>query len=115
MHRWTMPLHRDRLRWFFARRGNISVSVRNWADRVTYLVEAEVAETRDNELAGHTYPVIFGRSMNFTLPSAANGLTIEADVAGSPILFHSGRNSGCLGPFAGPRPDRRVRGSIDAS
>lgn len=75
----------------FSRGGrNISVSVRNWADRVTYLVEAEVIETRENERVRHTYPVIFGRSMNFTLPLTANGLTIEADVAGAPILFPLG-------------------------
>jgi len=53
-------------------------------------MEAEVAETRENEMVRHTYPVIFGGSMNFTLPSAANGLTIEADVDGSPIMFPLG-------------------------
>jgi len=75
----------------FSRGGrSITVSVRNWSDRVTYLLEAEVAETLENDLIRHTYPVTFGRSMNFTLPAAANGLTIEADVAGSSVIFPLG-------------------------
>jgi hypothetical protein len=57
---------------------------------VTYVVEAEVARTRENEMIRHTYPVTLGRSMNFTLPSAANGLTIEADIDGAPIMFPLG-------------------------
>ncbi|HYZ84747.1 MAG TPA: carboxypeptidase regulatory-like domain-containing protein, partial [Bryobacteraceae bacterium] len=75
----------------FSRGGRtIFVAVRNWSDRVTYVVEAEVARTRENEMIRHTYPVTLGRSMNFTLPSAANGLTIEADIDGAPIMFPLG-------------------------
>lgn len=68
----------------------IKVSVRNWSDPVTYLVEAEVAITMETELIRHAYPVTFGRSMNFTLPAAASGPSIETDVNGSAIVFPLG-------------------------
>ena len=68
----------------------ISVSVLNWSDTVTYLVEAEVAHTMNSELIRYTYPVTFGRSLNFTLPAEATGPSIEADVNGSPIVFPLG-------------------------
>jgi hypothetical protein len=75
----------------FSRGGpNISVSVRNWSDPVTYLIEAEVAMTMESEAIRHTYPVTFGRSMNFTLPSVASGVSIEAEVNGSEIVFPLG-------------------------
>jgi hypothetical protein len=75
----------------FSRGGNaITVSVRNWSDRVTYLVEAEVAQTMESEIIRYTYPVTFGRSMNFTLPAVASGPSIEADVDGSLIVFPLG-------------------------
>ncbi|MEX2260899.1 MAG: carboxypeptidase regulatory-like domain-containing protein [Bryobacteraceae bacterium] len=75
----------------FSRGGRaISVSVRNWSDPVTYLLEAEVAQTMESELVRYTYPVTFGRSMNFTLPAAASGPSIEADVGGSEIVFPLG-------------------------
>jgi hypothetical protein len=75
----------------FSRGGrNISLSVRNWSDTVTYLLEAEVAVTMETELVRHTYPVTFGRSMNFTLPEVASGLTIEAEMDGSEIVFPLG-------------------------
>ncbi len=54
----------------FSRGGHsIKVSVRNWSDPVTYLLEAEVVHTMESEMIRYTYPVIFGRSMNFTLPA----------------------------------------------
>ena len=69
---------------------SISVSVRNWSDSVTYLLEAEVAQTMESEMIRHTYPVTFRRSMNFTLPPRASGACIEADVDGSQIVFPLG-------------------------
>jgi hypothetical protein len=75
----------------FSRGGrNISVSVRNWSDPVTYVIEAEVAMTMESELIRHTYPVTFGRSMSFTLPAVASGVSIEAEVDGSEIVFPLG-------------------------
>jgi len=75
----------------FSRGGQaISVVVRNWSDRVTYLLEAEVAQTVQSELIRHAYPVIFGRSMNFTLPASSQGPSIEAEVNGAGIVFPLG-------------------------
>jgi hypothetical protein len=75
----------------FSRGGReITVSVRNWSDRVTYLLEAEVVQTMESEMIRYTYPVMFGRSMNFTLPGTGTGPVIEADVDGSEIVFPLG-------------------------
>lgn len=75
----------------FTRGGRvIGVSVRNWTDTVTYLVEAEVLQTMVSDLIRHSYPVIFGRSMNFTLPATAQGPSIEAEVDGTNIIFPLG-------------------------
>ena len=62
----------------------------NWGDTVTYLVEAEVAQAMVSDLVRHSYPVIFDHSMTFTLPPAAQGPSIEADVDGEPIVFPLG-------------------------
>lgn len=75
----------------FSRGGRvIGVSVLNWADTVTYLVEAEVTQTMVSDLIRHSFPVIFGRSMNFTLPASAQGPSIEAEVNGAAIVFPLG-------------------------
>jgi hypothetical protein len=68
----------------------IAVSVLNWADTVTYLVEAEVVQTMVSDLVRHSFPVIFGSSMNFTLPPLAQGPSIEAEVNGEAIVFPLG-------------------------
>ncbi|HEU0141268.1 MAG TPA: carboxypeptidase-like regulatory domain-containing protein [Bryobacteraceae bacterium] len=75
----------------FSRGGRaISVVVRNWSDRVTYVLEAEVEQTIQTDLIRHTYPVMFGRSLNFTLPAQAKGPSIEAEVDGAEIAFPLG-------------------------
>jgi hypothetical protein len=75
----------------FSRGGRtITAAVRNWSDTVTWLIEAEVAFTSESDLIRHTYPASFGRSMNFTLPALAKGLSIEAEVDGSEIVFPLG-------------------------
>jgi hypothetical protein len=75
----------------FSRGGRVvNVSVRNWSDTVTYVVEAEVTHTMDSEMIRYTYPVAFGRSMTFTLPAVATGPSIEADIDGTQIVFPLG-------------------------
>lgn len=69
---------------------NIRVAVRNWSDTVTYLVEAEVVRTASNDTVQHLYPVIFGRSMDFTLPLSSEGPSIEAEVKGEDMVFPLG-------------------------
>ncbi len=61
---------------------NLQISVRNWSDTTTYLLEAEVSQTILSEVIRQSYPAIFGSSMNFTLPATAEGPSIEAEVSG---------------------------------
>ncbi|MGV3516798.1 carboxypeptidase-like regulatory domain-containing protein [Luteitalea sp.] len=75
----------------FSRGGaTIRGTVLNWSDSVTYLVEAEVAQHIVSDLVRHAYPVIFERFMNFTLPSGAQGPSIEAEVKGEGIIYPLG-------------------------
>ncbi|MGA8028413.1 MAG: carboxypeptidase-like regulatory domain-containing protein [Bryobacteraceae bacterium] len=68
----------------------IKVSALDWSDTATFLVEAEVITTFSTDVIRHSYPAIFGGGMNFTLPPAAEGPTIEAELNGSPIVFPLG-------------------------
>ena len=68
----------------------IGVTVLNWSDTTTFLLQAEVSRTEVNDLARESYPVIFGDSMNFTLPSAAEGPSLEAELSGENIVFPLG-------------------------
>lgn len=77
----------------FSRGGRtISVSVLNWSDTVTYLLEAEVTRTMAGDAIHYSYPVIFGRSLTFTLPANAQGPSIEAYLDKSAIIFPLGPN-----------------------
>jgi hypothetical protein len=71
-------------------RRRFNVSVLNWSDTVTYLLEAEVVHPMTSDMVRETYPVIFGRTLNFSLPASAEGPSIEAEVAGDPIVFPLG-------------------------
>jgi hypothetical protein len=65
----------------------IKVSVLNWSDTATFLLQAEVFHTQVRDIVRNSYPVIFGRSLNFTLPANAEGVTMEAEMNGSQIIF----------------------------
>jgi hypothetical protein len=54
------------------------------------LLQAEVYRSQLENTVRQTYPVIFGRSMSFTLPAAAEGPSIEAVVNGLSIVFPLG-------------------------
>jgi hypothetical protein len=69
---------------------HFNVSVRNWSDITTFLLEAEVAHPMNSDLVRETYPVIFGRALNFSLPLAAEGPSIEAEVDGEAVVFPLG-------------------------
>ena len=71
-------------------RRRLNIAILNWSDTVTYLLEAEVIHPMTSDMVRETYPVIFGRTMNFSLPSSAEGPSIEAEVAGDPIVFPLG-------------------------
>ena len=68
----------------------IMVSARNWSDTATFLLEAEVFHPMASELIHESYPVIFGDSLNFTLPASAEGVNIESDMDGQTIIFPMG-------------------------
>jgi hypothetical protein len=65
----------------------ISVSVRDWSDTTTFLLQAEVFRSVASNLIRVAYPVIFGRSLNFTLPADAQGPSLEAEMDGAQIIF----------------------------
>lgn len=68
----------------------VTVSVLNWSDPATFLVEAEVIRTMRSQMVRELYPVIFGEAMNFTLPATAQGPSIQADLGGQAIVFPLG-------------------------
>ena len=69
---------------------HFNVSIRNWSDTTTFLIEAEVVHPMTSNMVRETYPVIFGRALNFSLPPAAEGPSIEAEIEGEPIVFPLG-------------------------
>src|SRR5512146_2982506 len=48
---------------------HLSVTVRNWSDTATFVLQAEVVRMEMSEVVRQAYPVIVGRTMNFTLPA----------------------------------------------
>jgi hypothetical protein len=69
---------------------NISVSVLDWSDTTTFLFQAEVFRQEISDIVRESYPVIFGRALNFSLPAAAEGPSLEAEIAGVNIVFPLG-------------------------
>jgi|HubBroStandDraft_5_1064220.scaffolds.fasta_scaffold144646_1 hypothetical protein len=69
---------------------NITATALDWSDTATFLLEAEVFRTG---MASHVrllYPVLFGKALHFTLPPTEEGVTIEADINGKPMVFPLG-------------------------
>jgi len=69
---------------------NIEVSVLDWSDTTTFLFQAEVFRQEISDIVRESYPVIFGRALNFSLPAAAEGPSLEAEVDGTNIVFPLG-------------------------
>ena len=65
----------------------IVASATGWSDTATFLFEAEVYRTAISASVRYSYPVIYGRTLNFTLPPTQEGLSFEADLNGSPMVF----------------------------
>jgi hypothetical protein len=68
----------------------LTAKVLNWSDTTTFLVEAEVNHFLVAQTEHQSYPVIFDRTLDFTLPADAEGLTLQADMAGQNIIFPIG-------------------------
>ncbi len=68
----------------------ITVSALNWSDTATFLLEAEVFHNTSVSNVRELYPVVFGRALNFTLPPTQEGVSIEAEINGEPMVFPLG-------------------------
>lgn len=75
----------------FTRGGRIiSASLLNWSDTTTFLFQAEVYRRQVSDTVRESYPVVYGRTFNFSLPSAAEGPSLEAELDKTPITFPLG-------------------------
>jgi hypothetical protein len=71
---------------------HITVSALDWSDTATFLLEAEVFHTAISSNVRESYPVIFGRTLNFTLPPTQEGVSLEGEIDGAPMVFPLGPN-----------------------
>ena len=77
----------------FAQGGRtVTVNALDWSDTATFLLEAEVFRTSINSSVRQSYPVVFGQTLNFTLPPTEEGVSIEAELDGTPMVFPLGPN-----------------------
>lgn len=68
----------------------MNLTVRNWSDTVTFLLESEVVHPMVSDIVRDSYPVIFGRTLSFSLPASAEGPSVQAEVNGEAIVFPLG-------------------------
>jgi hypothetical protein len=68
----------------------ITATALDWSDTATFLLEAEVFRTAINSNVRESFPVIFGDTLNFTLPTTEEGMSIEADLDGAAMVFPLG-------------------------
>jgi hypothetical protein len=68
----------------------IVASAVDWSDTATFLLEAEVFHTANVSNVRESYPVVFGRSLSFTLPGSAEGVSLEAELDGVEMVFPLG-------------------------
>jgi len=69
---------------FSAGGSHISVTIRNWSDTTTFLLEAEVTHISSGDMILQSFPAIFDRSMSFTLPASAQGPSHRLSASGPP-------------------------------
>jgi hypothetical protein len=68
----------------------LRVSALDWSDTATFLLEAEVYRPMETDVLRESYPVIFGQTLTFTLPAAAEGVSIQAELDKTMIVFPLG-------------------------
>jgi hypothetical protein len=71
-------------------RQQLDVTARNWSDTATFLIEADIVENVVSDMVRTSAPIIFGRALNFTLPSTATGPSLQAAMNGTEIVFPLG-------------------------
>ncbi len=85
----------------FRRHGRfLDIRARDWSDTATFFIEAEVFHPANSTEVRTSYPVIFGRDLNFTVPASAEGVSLEANVAGTAIVFPLGPEPNPVLPWA---------------
>jgi hypothetical protein len=68
----------------------IAASALNWSGTATFLLEGEVFRVGIVSELRQMYPLIFGRTMAFNLPPVQEGVSIEAEINGVPMVFPLG-------------------------
>lgn len=68
----------------------VTASALSWSNTATFLLEAEVFHVANSSSVRESFPVIFGQVLNFTVPPTQEGVSIEADVDGTPMVFPLG-------------------------
>ncbi|MDE3186445.1 MAG: carboxypeptidase regulatory-like domain-containing protein [Acidobacteriota bacterium] len=68
----------------------VTASALDWSDTTTFLLEAEVFRASMDSSVRRSYPVIYDRTLNFTLPITEEGVSIEAEIDGMPMVFPLG-------------------------
>jgi hypothetical protein len=68
----------------------VTATALDWSDTATFLLEAEVFRTSINSNVRQSYPVMFGQTLNFTLPPSEEGVSILAELDGTPMVFPLG-------------------------
>jgi hypothetical protein len=77
----------------FERGGRTIVAwAEDWSGTATFLLEAEAIHTTIGSRVRESYPVVYGRVLNFTLPPTQEGVSIEAEIDGAPMVFPLGPN-----------------------
>jgi hypothetical protein len=64
--------------------------VLNWSDTTTFLMQGEVFRRAISDSVRELYPVIFGDSINFSLPPPAEGPSLEVEVNSVETVFPLG-------------------------
>jgi hypothetical protein len=75
---------------FSAGSQSLHVSALDWSDTATFLLEAEVYRPVATDVMRESYPVVVGAGLTFTLPAAAEGVSIQAELDKSVIVFPLG-------------------------
>ena len=70
----------------------INITVRDWSDTTTFLLQAEVLRSQISDVERKSYPLIFGKEMDFTVPDGAEGTSLEAEINGGETIFPLGPN-----------------------
>ncbi len=84
------PFTRIESQNFLAQGQKLEISILNWSDTTTFLLEAEVSQRVASSIIRLAYPAIFGQTLSFTLPDDSEGPSIEAETKGRDIVFPLG-------------------------